>query len=64
MVMENRVRAMREELGMTQEELGDVVGVSRYTIISIERRRYLPSLPLAFKLAEVFGRRVDEVFFP
>lgn len=47
---------------MTQEELGDRVGVSRQTIISIESGRYNPSLQLAFKLAAVFNRRIEDLF--
>jgi len=47
---------------MTQQQLADRLGVSRQTIISIESGKYQPSLELAFKLAQVFGKRVDEIF--
>lgn len=47
---------------MTQKDLAEAVGVSRQSIISIERGRYVPSLPLALQLAELFGRHVDELF--
>jgi putative transcriptional regulator len=47
---------------MTQQQLADLLGVSRQTIISIESGKYQPSLELAFKLAKVFGKRVDEIF--
>ena len=58
----NRVRELRDERGLTQKELAGRAGVSRQRIISIERGRYVPSLPLALKLAEIFGCSTDEVF--
>jgi len=60
--MENAVKELREGAGLSQSELGDEVGVSRQTINSIERGRYLPSLPLALALARFFGTSVEEVF--
>jgi len=53
---------MREQAGLSQAELGTAVGVSRQTINSIERGRYLPSLPLAFALAGFFDALIEEVF--
>lgn len=47
---------------MTQEELAFLVGVTRQTIISIEQGKYVASLPLALKLAKVFGVRVEDLF--
>jgi putative transcriptional regulator len=47
---------------MTQQQLADRLGVSRQTIVSIESGKYQPSLELAFKLAQTFGKRVDEIF--
>ena len=61
--VENRLRTLRERKGITQEELARIVGVSRQTIIAIERGKYLPSLPLALLLAKVFGVRVENLFF-
>ena len=61
--MSNRVRELRTERGMTQEEIAERVAVSRQTIISIELGRYNPSILLAYKLARVFGRSIEEVFF-
>lgn len=59
----NDIRRLRFENGeMTQQELADRVGVTRQTIIAIEAGKYMPSLPLAFKLARAFGRGVEEVF--
>lgn len=60
--MRNFVRALRKERGLTQEELADAIGVSRQTIISIERGRYVPSLPLALKIAGFFRCSTDEMF--
>lgn len=58
----NQVREQRERLGMTQRELAKAAGVSRQSIISIERGRYVPSLPLALKLAEIFVCPTDDLF--
>ncbi len=60
--MENLLRELREKEGLTQEDLAARVGVSRQTIISLERGRYNPSLLLAYKLARVFGLKIEEVF--
>lgn len=62
--MRNLVADLRHERGWSQQRLADALGVSRQTVISIERGRFDPSLPLAFRLAAVFERRIDEVFFP
>ena len=61
--IENRIRRLRFDAGeMTQKELADRVGVTRQTIHAIEAGKYSPSLEVAFRIAEVFGVRVDEVF--
>jgi putative transcriptional regulator len=60
--VKNRVRALRTELGWTQQELADAVGVSRQSINSIECERYVPSLPLALTFARVFKRSTDDIF--
>ena len=63
MPIKNSVRRCRFDADeMTQQQLADRLGVSRQTIISIESGKYQPSLELAFKLAQVFGKRVDEIF--
>ncbi|NVK04626.1 MAG: helix-turn-helix transcriptional regulator [Flavobacteriia bacterium] len=54
------LRFMNDE--MTQQALAEAVGVSRQTIVAIEKGNYSPSLELAFKLARVFGKQLDEVF--
>ena len=58
----NRVKELRGELGWTQQQLAEAVGVSRQSINSIERNRYVPSLPLALKFAKVFDRPTDDIF--
>lgn len=60
--MQNRVRELREAEGLSQGELAEELDVSRQTINSIEVGRYVPSLPLALKLARFFGRQVEEMF--
>jgi putative transcriptional regulator len=60
----NHLRRLRFEHGeMTQDALARSVGVTRQTIVALETGRYAPSLELAMKLAGVFGRGVDDVFF-
>ncbi len=58
----NRVKELRSARGWTQEELARAVGVSRQSINSIERDRYVPSLLLALTFARVFGCTTDEIF--
>ncbi len=60
--MKNRVRQLRTSKGMSQGELGDVLGVSRQTINSIENERYMPSLPLALAIARCFATSVEQIF--
>ncbi|HEX3010876.1 MAG TPA: helix-turn-helix transcriptional regulator [Syntrophomonadaceae bacterium] len=60
--MKNRLRQLRDEHHMTQEELAVQSGVSRQTIISLERGRYNPSIFLAHRLARVFKLQIEEVF--
>ncbi|MFM7187410.1 MAG: helix-turn-helix transcriptional regulator [Armatimonadota bacterium] len=61
--MKNTVRRCRfDENEMTQQQLADHLGVSRQTIVSIESGKYQPSLELAFRIAAVFGKRIEEVF--
>lgn len=59
--MKNRVRELRTEAGMTQQQLADLVHVSARTIISIEKEQYNPSLMLAYRLAVVFDVTVEEL---
>ena len=60
--MENRLEELRKQHGITQEELADILSVSRQTIGSLENGRYNPSILLAFKLARYFGMNIEEIF--
>lgn len=60
--MKNRLRELRKEYDMTQEQLSEKVGVSRQSIVAIETGKYDPSLKLAFKLAKQFDCSIEEVF--
>jgi putative transcriptional regulator len=60
--MLNDVRDLRTGKGLSQQGLGEALGVSRQTINAIEQGRYDPSLPLAIRLARYFGKTVEEVF--
>ena len=59
--MKTRVKELRTQAGMTQQQLADLVRVSSHTIISIEKEQYNPSLMLAYRMAEVFGVSVEEL---
>ena len=61
--MRNQLRGLRVERGWTQKELAEMLGVSRQTIIAIERGKYAPSLPLAFRIARVLNQPLDAIFF-
>jgi putative transcriptional regulator len=60
--MKTRLRVLRAEMEWSQAELATRVGVTRQTINSIETGKYDPSLPLAIKIARLFGKHVEEIF--
>lgn len=60
--MKNMLEQMRTQRGWTQQELADMVEVSRQTIISLERGRYNPSILLAFRLARLFEVKIEDLF--
>jgi putative transcriptional regulator len=60
--VDNLVREFRASAGMTQKDLADAAGVSRQSVISIERGRYVPSLALALKMADIFECATDDLF--
>ena len=60
--MKNRLEDLRKAHGMTQEDLADVLEVSRQTVGSLENGRYTPSIILAFKIARLFHTTIEEVF--
>ncbi|MEM4521040.1 MAG: helix-turn-helix transcriptional regulator [Candidatus Bathyarchaeia archaeon] len=59
--MENRLKELRAKYRMTQEELARKVGVTRQTIIAIENGKYMPSMKLAYKIANIFGMKIEDV---
>ena len=61
--MKNRLKVARAEKDLTQEDLAKLIGVSRQSINAIESGRYVPSTVLAWKMAQVFGKAVEEIFF-
>ena len=61
-VIKNVIAELRKEMELTQMELAARLGVSRQTIISLENGKYNPSIILAFKIAQVFNRTIEEVF--
>ena len=60
--MKNRLEELRKARDMRQEDLAQALGVSRQTVISLEKGKYNPSLSLAFKLARVFALPIEEIF--
>jgi putative transcriptional regulator len=62
--MKNCLPELRATKGWTQADLARELDVSRQTVISLERGRYDPSLPLAFRIAALFGRPIEEIFEP
>jgi putative transcriptional regulator len=60
--MKNIIRTLRTERGWSQQDLADQLDVSRQSVNAIETGRYDPSLPLAFALARLFGRSIEELF--
>lgn len=58
----NNIKVLRAERDMTQEDLASKIGVTRQTIIAIERNKYVPSLELAYKIAKYFGKTIEEIF--
>ncbi|GAA2148617.1 putative transcriptional regulator [Humibacillus xanthopallidus] len=62
--MDNDIAVRRAERGLSQAQLAEALGVSRQTVISIEKGRFDPSLPLAFRLAALFGAPIEDIFRP
>lgn len=60
--MKNKVRIFRAIHRLTQQELAEKLGVTRHAIIAIENERYDPSLSLAFRMSDLFGVQIDEIF--
>lgn len=62
--MKNLLKSLRAERDWSQADLAEKLGVSRQTINAIETEKYDPSLPLAFKIAELFEKKIEEIFSP
>ncbi len=62
--MKNKLHVLRAERDWSQADLADRLGVSRQTVNAIETGKYDPSLPLAFKIADLFGLSIEDIFFP
>jgi putative transcriptional regulator len=62
--MKNQLRVLRAERDWSQAELSERLGVSRQTVNAIETGRYDPSLPLAFQIARLFEKKIEEIFSP
>lgn len=60
--MKNRLKTLRGERGWSQQDLADRLGVSRQSVNAIETGRYDPSLPLAFRIADVFAIPIEDIF--
>ena len=60
--MKNRLKEFRESYGLTQEQLGELVGVSRQAINSIETEKFEPSIWLAYDIARIFHSKIEEIF--
>jgi putative transcriptional regulator len=62
--MKNRLKVLRAERDWNQGDLAEALGISRQSVNAIETGKYDPSLPLAFRIANLFGMRIDEIFDP
>jgi putative transcriptional regulator len=62
--MKNRLKVLRAERDWTQAQLADALEVSRQTVNAVETGKFDPSLPLAFKIAHLFGMNIEEIFDP
>jgi putative transcriptional regulator len=61
-VVKNRLKVLRAERDWNQQDLAEALGVSRQSVNAIETGKYDPSLPLAFRIADLFGMRIEEIF--
>ena len=60
--MKNKIRELRKQRGLTQEELAEIIGISRQAINVIEKEKFDPSLPTAFKMAKLFKTSIENLF--
>jgi putative transcriptional regulator len=62
-MLANRVKELRARFKLTQGQLAEKIGVTRQTVVSLEKGSYIPSLLLAMNIAEVFNEPIDEIFY-
>lgn len=62
--MNNNLKVLRAEKNWSQADLAEKLNVSRQTVNALETGKYDPSLPLAFKIADLFGKKIEDIFFP
>ena len=62
--MNNNLKVLRAEKNWSQADLAEKLNVSRQTVNALETGKYDPSLPIAFKIADLFGKKIEEIFFP
>lgn len=60
--MKTNIQILRKERGLSQQALADILGVTRQTVISLEKEKYIASLELAFKISRFFGKSIEEIF--
>lgn len=60
--MKNKLQKLRKDRKLTQEQLADIIGVSRQTINAIEKGKFDPSLPTAFRMAQLFEKKIEDIF--
>lgn len=60
--MKNKLQQLRKDRKLTQEQLAEIIGVSRQTINAIEKGKFDPSLPTAFRMAQLFERKIEDIF--
>ncbi len=60
--MKNKLQELRKNRKLTQEQLAEIIGVSRQTINAIEKGKFDPSLPTAFRMAQLFEKKVEDIF--
>jgi putative transcriptional regulator len=62
--MKNIIRELRQQRSWSQQELAEALSVSRQTVHALENGKYDPSLPLAFRISHVFGKQIEDIFYP
>lgn len=61
--IKNHIQSLRKERGLTQQEFAEALGITRATVIALEKENYNPSLELAFRISNLLGQSIDSIFF-